>query len=67
MYLPFALWKCIQTAAFIIINISKTIDKMMQAIAAAETPLLRSVTATAVDTKMNREGFIDRNHADFFS
>lgn len=65
-YLPFALLKCTQTAAFIIINISKNIDKMMQPIAAAETPLLGSVTATAVDTKINREGFIDRNHVDLF-
>lgn len=64
IYLPFVLLKCTQTA-FIIINISKTIDKMMQPIAAAETPWRRSVTATAVDTKI-RDGFIDRNNADLF-
>lgn len=62
LYLPFALLKCTQTAAFVKINISRAIDKMMQPIAPAETPLLLSVAATAVDTKINRGGVIDRNH-----
>lgn len=66
MYLPFALLKCTQAAEFIIINISRAIDKMMQPITPAETPLLRSVAATAVDTKINREGVINRNHVTIF-
>lgn len=38
---------------------------MMQPIAAAETPLLLRVDAIAVDTKINREVYINRNHADY--
>lgn len=66
LYLPFALLKFTQIAEFIIINISRAIDKMMQPITPPETPLLRSVAATAVDTKINREGVIERNHVTIF-
>lgn len=66
LYLPFTRLKCAQRAAFIIINISRAIDKKMQPIAAAESPLLRSVAATAVVTKINRESVIDRNHVTIF-